>query len=77
VSIASLLMVAISSTFCSADIPMPTPPANFSGLTDEELRRMEGNEREAVESRIQVLRNVHTLLDAAIVQLQQYSSIAG
>jgi len=36
---------------------------------------MEGNERRAVEARIQCLRNIQTLLDAAVVQLQQYTSI--
>ncbi|ELT95768.1 hypothetical protein CAPTEDRAFT_174092 [Capitella teleta] len=58
-------------------VPLPSPPVGFSGLSDDELRRMEGDERQAVEARIQVLRNVHTLLDAAIVQLNQYSSVAG
>jgi len=55
---------------------LPFPPApSFNGLSDDEVRRMEGNERRAVEARIQCLRNIQTLLDAAVVQLQQYTSI--
>uniref|UniRef100_T1IPZ3 RING-type E3 ubiquitin transferase n=1 Tax=Strigamia maritima TaxID=126957 RepID=T1IPZ3_STRMM len=56
-------------------IPLPRPPANFSGLTDEELHAMEGQERQHVEARIECLSNIQTLLDAAVVQLQQYAAI--
>ena len=34
---------------------------------------MEGEERENVEARITALRNIHSLLDSAITQLNQYS----
>ncbi|VDP01618.1 unnamed protein product [Soboliphyme baturini] len=54
--------------------PFPPPPS-FAGLSDEEVRRMEGIERAAVEARIQSLRNIQTLLEAAVIQLQQYTSI--
>lgn len=57
--------------------PLPTPPPNFSGLTLDELHAMEGNERRAVEARIQCLRDIQTLLNAAMFQLQQYNSVAG
>jgi E3 ubiquitin-protein ligase synoviolin len=57
--------------------PMPVPPPNFSGLTMDELRAMEGSERQAVEARIQCLRDIQTLLNAAMLQLQQYNSVAG
>ena len=57
--------------------PMPMPPPNFSGLTVDELRTMEGNERLAVEARIQCLRDIQTLLNAAMFQLQQYSTVTG
>jgi len=57
--------------------PIPLPPPNFSGLTVEELRTMEGNERLAVEARIQCLRDIQTLLNAAMFQLQQYNTVAG
>lgn len=55
--------------------PFPRPPSsgNTSSATMEELRAMEGEERENVEARIAVLRNVHSLLDTAITQLNQYS----
>lgn len=47
----------------------------FTGLSDEEVRAMEGNERRAVEARVNCLRNIGVLLDAAAIQLQQYTSI--
>nr|XP_023030277.1 E3 ubiquitin-protein ligase synoviolin A-like [Leptinotarsa decemlineata] len=55
-------------------LPPPMPPPNFATLTPEELQRMEGNERENVEARIQCLRNIQLLLDAAVVMMQQYST---
>ena len=51
------------------------PPQNFSGLTDEELKAMEGNERANVEARIKCLRNIQVLLDAAVMEMQQYSAV--
>ena len=51
------------------------PSVNLSNLSDDELRDMEGQERANVEARIRVLRNVHTLLDVAILQLNQYSQV--
>ena len=61
----------------SGMMPPPMPPfmPNLSGLTDEQLRAMEGQERENVEARIRILRNVHSLLDSAILQLNQYSQV--
>ncbi|KAM8939229.1 E3 ubiquitin-protein ligase synoviolin [Pelodytes ibericus] len=55
--------------------PMPMPPAGFAGLTDEELRAMEGHERQNLEARLQCLQNIHTLLDAAMLQINQYLSV--
>uniref|UniRef100_A0A5S6QV17 E3 ubiquitin-protein ligase hrd-1 n=1 Tax=Trichuris muris TaxID=70415 RepID=A0A5S6QV17_TRIMR len=55
-------------------LPFPSPP-NFVGLTDEEVRQMEGMERASVEARVRALRNISTLLDAALVQLQQYTTV--
>uniref|UniRef100_A0A914VU35 E3 ubiquitin-protein ligase hrd-1 n=1 Tax=Plectus sambesii TaxID=2011161 RepID=A0A914VU35_9BILA len=55
-------------------LPFPAPPA-FTGLTDEEVRTMEGTERRAIEARVNCLRNIGVLLDAAAIQLQQYTSI--
>ena len=42
---------------------------NFEGLTMDELKLMEGNERQHVEARIKALRNIQTLLDAAVIQV--------
>ncbi|KAM3716413.1 E3 ubiquitin-protein ligase synoviolin [Dirofilaria immitis] len=54
----------------------PFPPVpSFAGLTDEEVAAMEGTERQAVEARINCIRNIGLLLDAATMQLQQYMSI--
>lgn len=55
--------------------PMPLPPTNFAGLTDEELRAMEGHERQHLEARLQCLQNIHTLLDAAMLQINQYLTV--
>ncbi|XP_067831782.1 E3 ubiquitin-protein ligase synoviolin [Heptranchias perlo] len=55
--------------------PMPMPPSGFAGLTEEELRAMEGQERQNLEARLQCLQNIHTLLDAAMVQIHQYLSV--
>lgn len=55
--------------------PPPLPQADFSGLTNEELEALEGEERENVEARIRCLRNIQTLLDAAVLQMQQYSAV--
>ena len=55
--------------------PPPMPPPNFAGLTDVELRAMEGSERLNVEARIKVLRNIQVLLDAAVMEMNQYSTV--
>lgn len=56
-------------------VPPPVPPSNFAGLSQEELRQLEGHERQNVEARIECLRSIQVLLDAAVVQMQQYSTI--
>ncbi|XP_048518084.1 E3 ubiquitin-protein ligase synoviolin isoform X2 [Dendroctonus ponderosae] len=53
--------------------PPPMPPTNLAALSEEELRNLEGHERRHVEARIQCLRNIQTLLDAAVQMMQQYS----
>merc|ERR1719432_533256 len=55
--------------------PPPMPPPNFEGLSAAELAAMEGNERTAVEARIRCLRNIQVLLDAAVMEMQQYSAV--
>lgn len=56
--------------------PPPMPPVNLENLSEEELRNLEGNERQNIEARIQCLRNIQTLLDAAVQMMQQYSAAA-
>lgn len=56
--------------------PPPMPPPNLFSISLEQLRRMEGNEREHVEARIQWLRNVQLMLDAAVLMMQQYNTAA-
>lgn len=55
--------------------PPPMPPPNFEGLSEAELAAMEGQERGAVEARIRCLRNIQVLLDAAVMEMQQYSAV--
>jgi len=55
--------------------PPPMPPPNFEGLSTAELAAMEGKERTAVEARIRCLRNIQVLLDAAVMEMQQYSAV--
>lgn len=63
------------SSLPAAFPPMPVPPAGFAGLTPEELRALEGHERQHLEARLQSLRNIHTLLDAAMLQINQYLTV--
>uniref|UniRef100_A0A2I3SQG6 E3 ubiquitin-protein ligase synoviolin n=1 Tax=Pan troglodytes TaxID=9598 RepID=A0A2I3SQG6_PANTR len=64
-----------STSLSPAFPPMPVPPAGFAGLTPEELRALEGHERQHLEARLQSLRNIHTLLDAAMLQINQYLTV--
>ena len=56
--------------------PVPTPPPNLTTLSEEELRAMEGNLRQALEARIQMLQRVQLLLDAANAMMNQYQTVA-
>ncbi|XP_015433315.1 PREDICTED: E3 ubiquitin-protein ligase synoviolin A isoform X1 [Dufourea novaeangliae] len=56
--------------------PFPTPPPNLTELSEEELRAMEGNLRQAVEARIQTLQRIQLLLDAANAMMNQYQTAA-
>ncbi|XP_078036009.1 septin interacting protein 3 [Augochlora pura] len=56
--------------------PFPTPPPNLTELSDEELRAMEGNLRQALEARIQTLQRIQLLLDAASAMMNQYQTAA-
>ena len=48
---------------------------SLDGLTDDQLRSLEGLERANVEARIAVLRNIQRLLDSAVAQMVQYSTV--
>lgn len=56
--------------------PPPMPTQNVSELTPEQLRQMEGEERENIEARIAWLRSIGIMLDTASVMLQQYNTAA-
>ena len=62
----------ISFNLFNIAVPPPRPPTNLGALTDAELRAMEGQERRHLEARIRVLRDIQTLLDAAVLQMNQY-----
>ena len=53
----------------------PRPPASMAGLSVEELRTMEGIERENIEARIQWLRDIQSLLDGAMLLINQYNTV--
>nr|CAD7393045.1 unnamed protein product [Timema cristinae] len=56
---------------------LPTiPEVNYSALSLEELRQLEGNRRENVEARLQCLKNIQALLDSSVLLMQQYSLAA-
>ncbi|XP_037531966.1 E3 ubiquitin-protein ligase synoviolin [Nematolebias whitei] len=53
---------------------MPPPPPSLSQLSDEELRELEAEGRRGLEARLQCLQNIHTLLDAAMLNIHHYLS---
>ena len=44
-------------------------------MSEEAVRAMEGTELAHVQARIQCLRNIRNLLDASMIQMQQYMNI--
>lgn len=54
----------------------PPPPIPSAGLSEDELRVMEGIERSNIEARIQWLRDIQALLDGAMVLINQYNNVA-
>jgi hypothetical protein len=75
----SLLHVVRSSQLIFADFlvfpPPPLPELNLSGMNEEELADLEGDERHNMEARIHCLRNINQLLDNAFLHVQQYYNI--
>ncbi|KAM4621375.1 E3 ubiquitin-protein ligase synoviolin [Polymixia lowei] len=53
---------------------MPPPPPSLSRLSEEELRELEAEGRQGLEARLQCLHNIHTLLDAAMLNIHHYLS---
>ncbi|KAM8847692.1 E3 ubiquitin-protein ligase synoviolin isoform 1-T1 [Synchiropus picturatus] len=53
---------------------MPPPPPSLARLSDEELTEMEAEGRRGLEARLQCLQNIHTLLDAAMLNIHHYLS---
>ncbi len=58
----------------SSPAGMPSGDA-LRALSDEELKTLEGMERANVEARIALLRDIQKLLDTAVAQLNQYSTV--
>ncbi|KAH8284101.1 hypothetical protein KR054_010385 [Drosophila jambulina] len=58
--------------------PMPPPPMpqDLTKFTIEELRAMEGHQREQIEQRLKLLRNISLMLDSAGIMMSQYQSLA-
>ena len=55
--------------------PFSPQNMNLDELSKEQLEHMEGQEKENIKCRLEVLKNIHSLLDAAIIQLKQYASV--
>ncbi|TRY88710.1 hypothetical protein DNTS_006276 [Danionella cerebrum] len=53
---------------------MPPAPASLSSLSEAELQELEQEGRRGLEARLQCLHNIHTLLDAAMLNIHQYLS---
>ncbi|XP_069026575.1 E3 ubiquitin-protein ligase synoviolin [Embiotoca jacksoni] len=53
---------------------MPPPPPSLSRLSEEELTELEAEGRRGLEARLQCLQNIHTLLDAAMLNIHHYLS---
>ncbi|XP_028815957.1 E3 ubiquitin-protein ligase synoviolin [Denticeps clupeoides] len=51
---------------------MPPPPASLSSMSEAELRELEQEGRRGLEARLQCLHNIHTLLDAAMLNIHHY-----
>ncbi|XP_036799333.1 E3 ubiquitin-protein ligase synoviolin isoform X1 [Oncorhynchus mykiss] len=51
---------------------MPPPPPALSTMSETELRELEQEGRRGLEARLQCLHNIHTLLDAAMLNIHHY-----
>jgi E3 ubiquitin-protein ligase synoviolin len=55
-------------------VPPPLPPRDLAGLSEEELRNLEGTTREAIEARIRMMRQIVMMLDSASLMASQVSA---
>ncbi|PAA81889.1 hypothetical protein BOX15_Mlig032555g1 [Macrostomum lignano] len=55
--------------------PAPLLPDDLKQLSEAELRRMEAWNREALERRVEHLQRISALLDAAVLQMGQYTQL--
>uniref|UniRef100_A0A8C6SHA1 RING-type E3 ubiquitin transferase n=1 Tax=Neogobius melanostomus TaxID=47308 RepID=A0A8C6SHA1_9GOBI len=53
---------------------MPPVPPSLSSLSEQELQELEAEGRRGLEARLQCLQNIHTLLDAAMLNIHHYLS---
>nr|XP_044248581.1 E3 ubiquitin-protein ligase HRD1 [Drosophila takahashii] len=61
---------------CFSPLPPPPIPLDLTKFTDEELRAMEGHQREQIEQRLKLLQNINLMLDSAGIMMSQYQSLA-
>ncbi|KAH8332875.1 hypothetical protein KR074_012350 [Drosophila pseudoananassae] len=57
-------------------VPPPPMPLDLTKFTDDELRAMEGHQRENIEQRLKLLQNINLMLDSAGVMMTQYQNLA-
>lgn len=53
---------------------MPPAPPSLASLSEQELQELEAEGRRGLEARLQCLQNIHTLLDAAMLNIHHYLS---
>lgn len=64
------IICSIVSVFVGA-----APPTDLAALSEEELRQLEGMERQNVEARVRLLQRIQSLLDNAVALMGQYSAV--
>ncbi|EDV52916.2 E3 ubiquitin-protein ligase HRD1 [Drosophila erecta] len=57
-------------------LPPPPIPQDLTNFTDEELRAMEGHQRDHIVQRLKLLQNINLMLDSAGIMMSQYQSLA-
>lgn len=68
--------VGVQFPWLSMPLPLPPMPVpNLAEMSAEDLTRLEGDHRRALELRVTHLRNIQALLDAAVIQFTQYISL--